>query len=69
MSRPYSEVIDTVSIMHMHNGKLYTFKGNHISGNRVFPYNKGPLLKERISSLRELILSFKRSPYSEEGHN
>ena len=38
-------------------------------GNSVFPYHKGLLLKERISSRREQILSFMRSPHFEKGRN
>ena len=34
-----------------------------------FPYHKGLLLKERICSLCEQILSFKRSSHFEMGHN
>ena len=36
-------------------------------GNSVFSNNKGLFFSERIGSQRELILSFKRSPYFEKG--
>ena len=36
-------------------------------GKSDFPYNKELLLKERICSLWELILSFKRSSHFEKG--
>ena len=38
-------------------------------GKSDFPYNKELLLKERIRSLWEQILSFKTSSHFEKGHN
>ena len=42
--------------------KIVTFKGGHLSGKRDFPYHKELLLKERIRSLWEQILSLREVP-------
>ena len=49
--------------------KIITFKEVTLCGKSDFPYHKELLLKERIHSLWEQILSYKRSSYFEKGSN
>ena len=44
---------------------IVTFKGGHSCGKSEFPFHKEMLLKERIRSIWEQILSFKRSSHDE----
>ena len=55
-------------VTHMRNKKV-TFKGGHLLWQSDFLYHKELLLKERIRSLWEQILCFKRSSYFEKGRN
>ena len=41
--------------------KIVSFKGGHLMWKSDFPYHKELLLKERIHSISEQILSLKRS--------
>ena len=49
--------------------KIVTFKGGHLMCKSDSPYHKELLIKERIRSLWEQFLSFKRSSYLEKERN
>ena len=53
---------------HVYN-KNSNIQGRSLNVVSDFPYSKELLIKERIGSLWEQILSFKRSSYSEKGRN
>ena len=64
----YIGVAHITQVTHVRT-KIVTFKGGHLCDKKDFPYHKELLLKERIRSLWEQILSFKRSSHLEKGRN
>ena len=56
------------AVTHVRNKKV-TFKGDHSMCKSDLSYRKELLLKERIRSLWEQILFFKKSSHFEEGRN
>ena len=61
-------VAPIAQITHVRN-KIVTFKGGHLCDISDFLYYKELLIQERIRSLWEQILSFKRSSDFEKGRN
>ena len=61
-------VAPIMQVTHVHNKNKY-IQGRSLCDKSVFPYHKRLLIKERIRSLWEQILSFKRSSHFEKGHN
>ena len=64
-------IIDVAPIMQVTHvcNKIVTLKDVTLCDKSVFPYNNALLLKERIRSLWEQILSFKRNSHFEKGCN
>ena len=67
----WAHIIGLTPITQLHTCiiKIVTFKGGHSCGKSDLSYHKELLLKERIHSLWEQILSFKRSSHFEKDRN
>ena len=68
-SLPYVGVAPITQYTHVRNIDSNTQRELTLCGKTDFQYLKELLLKERIRSLWEQIISFKRSSYFEKGRN